>query len=97
MADLLATVEDPAARAAAETYLPMTLEQLEAEFRATAAELITVSEKRRVLAGLIEQRKREAGARARIIAMPALEKDALRTILNEDAAKVLLPVEAVKP
>lgn len=63
----------------------MTLEQLQAEAVSLARQLAPLQTRHRAAHKLIEQRKREAAARARILVMPAAEKEALFSVLSQDA------------
>lgn len=64
-------------------YERMTIEQLQTELRSLAAVLdATYSSRGKVLA-LIEKRKAEAMAAAKVRAMTPLERDALKTALSE--------------
>lgn len=67
-------------------YEAMTMAQLEAEFVSLAQQLVPIQNRRSRVADLIERRKLDAAARARLGAMPQSEREALRAVLNEDSS-----------
>jgi hypothetical protein len=60
-----------------------TLAELETEFKSLAGVVDTASARRRELDAMIVRRKREASARVKIRGMDAMEKEALKSVLNE--------------
>lgn len=60
-----------------------TLAELEAEYRALAAQVDAAGARRQVLEGLIKRRKAEAAARVHVRNMDTLQKEALRSVLSE--------------
>jgi hypothetical protein len=60
-----------------------TLAELEAEFRTLAGTVDLASARRAVLATLIQRRKAEAGARVKVSQMDPMQREALKTVLNE--------------
>jgi hypothetical protein len=67
-------------------YEDLLLDELKAEFKKLADELVVVSEKRRQVFAMIQKREAEASASARVNSMNDVQKDALRHVLGPVAA-----------
>lgn len=65
----------------------MTLEALQAEFVRLAQQLVPLQNRRQAIADLMEKRTRQAGARARVLAMVPADRDALRAALDAEEGK----------
>lgn len=64
------------------SYDKKTIDELHAEFRRLASDLAAIADKREDLLALIEKRKAEAAASARVSRLTPVEKDALKHALE---------------
>lgn len=67
-------------------YSIMTMDQLQAELQQTAAVLDATYDARRQIIDMMEKRKADAGAQAKVKSLSPAERDALKSVLNESPA-----------